>query len=152
MEKPNPVDQRPRRRNPAADQALDRYDRARAFILANHTLFATQGAVLATWRNRKGKRFGPYYRLAYRQGGRQRSIYLGPRRAADLLRRFLAKLHLSRRRHRLYQRLQKQARASLRQVKKYLAAQLAAIGITLKGYEFRGNSRAFPKFRPNPLQ
>ena len=50
--------------------------------LVNARLFAAQGSVVATWRNRGSKRFGPYYRLAYRRHGRQRSIYLGPDEAA----------------------------------------------------------------------
>ena len=40
-------------------------------------LFAKQGSVVETWRAYHGRKLGPYYRLAYRDGGRQRSIYLG---------------------------------------------------------------------------
>jgi hypothetical protein len=147
MEKPNPVDQPARGRKPARQNALDRYHAARTFILANPRLFATQGSVLATWRVRRGKRFGPYYRLAYRRHGRQRSIYLGPRRAAELLRQFLAQLHLPHRRRQLYKRLQTRIRASLRQAKARLAQQLAPLGVTLKGYEFRGAARALKTYR-----
>ena len=140
-EKRNPVDQ------PAADRET-RFDRARTFILANPRLFATQGSVVANWRVRAGKRFGPYYRLAFRRNGRQRSIYLGPLQVADLLRDFLAKLQRPHRRHRLYKSLQAQVRASLRTAKTRLAQQLAALGITLKGYEFRGAARALSPYGP----
>ena len=149
MEKRTSVDQLPRGRKPADKDALDRFDRARTFILANPRLFATQGSVVATWRVRGGKRFGPYYRLAYRRGRRQRSIYLGPGHVADRLRQFLAQLQLPHRRRQLYRRLQTRARASLRQAKKHLAQQLAPLGITLKGYEFRGAARALSIYRYN---
>ena len=46
-------------------------------ILAQAELLRHQGAVVATWRTQRGRTSGPFYRLAYRQGGRQRSIYLG---------------------------------------------------------------------------
>ena len=140
MEKRTPVDQLPN------DQET-RFNRARTFILANPRLFATQGSVVPTWRVRAGKRFGPYYRLAYRRGGRQRSIYLGPRPVADRLRQFLDQLQRPHRRRQLYKRLQTQVRASLRQAKKHLAQQLAALGVTLKGYEFRGAARALKTYR-----
>jgi hypothetical protein len=144
MEKRRPVDQLP------SDQET-RFDRARTFILANPRLFATQGSVVATWRVRRGKRFGPYYRLAYRRRGRQRSIYLGPRPVADLLRQFLARFQRPHRRHQLYKRLQTQVRASLKTAKIHLAQQLAPLGIILKGYEFRGAARALSESRYKPL-
>ena len=140
MEKRNPVDQRP------ADQETG-YDRARTFILANPRLFATQGSVVATWRTRAGKRFGPYFRLAYRRDGRQRSIYLGPRTVADRLRQFLAQLQRPHRRRQLLKRLQTQVRASLKIAKAHLAQQLTALNITLKGFEFRGATRALSTYR-----
>lgn len=139
MEKRPPVDQLPN------DQQA-RFDRARTFILVNPRLFAAQGSVVATWRVRAGKRFGPYFRLAYRRHGRQRSIYLGPRPVADRLRQFLAQLQRPQRRRQLYKRLQTQVRASLKTAKNHLAQQLAALGVTLKGYEFRGAARALSKY------
>ena len=144
MEKRTPVDQ------PSGDQE-SRFGRARTFILANPRLFASQGSVVATWRVRAGKRFGPYYRLAYRRHGRQRSIYLGPRHLAYRLREFLAQLQRPHRRHQLYKRLQAQVRASLKHAKAQLAQQLAPLAITLKGYEFRGAARALSKATYNTL-
>ncbi len=173
-EKPNPVDQLPphsfpvsafsfplpqsaaqktEKRRPVdqpspTDQS--RYDRARTFILANRPLFSAQGSIVASWRTRHGKRFGPYYRLAYRRNGRQRSIYLGAAHIADHLRDLLARLQEPQRLHRLYQRLQAQVRHSLRQAKKHLAQQLAPYGVTVRGYEFRGAARAFCNSRQKP--
>ncbi len=152
MEKSKPVDQRRADPNPGAAESLHRYHRARTFVLANARLFATQGSIVATWRVRRGKRFGPYYRLAYRRNGRQRSIYLGPSNIAEPLREFLVELQLPHRRRQLSKRLQASARASLKQAKKHLAQLLAPFGVTVKGYEFRGAARAFGRSRCSPLR
>ncbi len=63
LEKSKPVDQLP---HPAL-----------RLIAARGDLFRSQGSVVAAWRRRNGKTFGPYYRLSYRQHGRQCSVYLG---------------------------------------------------------------------------
>ena len=39
---------------------------------------AAQGSVVATWRTRGEKRFGPYFSVVFRDGGRPETIYLGP--------------------------------------------------------------------------
>ena len=41
------------------------------FIRQNAQIFAQNGSVVATYRNRGTKRYGPYYRVAYRVDGRQ---------------------------------------------------------------------------------
>jgi len=38
---------------------------------------ATAGSIVETWRTYRGRRLGPYYRLAYRESGIQRSIFIG---------------------------------------------------------------------------
>jgi len=88
---------------------------------------------------RNGKRFGPYYRFAYRDGDRQRSIYLG--RAGELVeevRQRLAALHRPRTQYQAVQRLQRQVRASLRIEKRHLRSLLHSCGLRLKGFELRG--------------
>ena len=62
-----------------------RFERVRAAVMAEPRRFARQGSVVASWRVYAGRRLGPYLRLAYREGRRQRSIYLG--RCAELVRR-----------------------------------------------------------------
>ena len=47
------------------------------FIRQNAQIFAQNGSVVATYRTRGTKRYGPYYRVAYRTAGRQCSIYIG---------------------------------------------------------------------------
>ncbi|MHB1033729.1 MAG: hypothetical protein ACYC35_12830 [Pirellulales bacterium] len=101
MENPRPVDQ--------LDQ---RFDDVRNHVLARRALFALQGTVVATWRTRGGRRAGPYYRLAYREAGRQQSIYLGrSARLADQVRVLLAELQASVRARNLFRRLKAHARA-----------------------------------------
>ena len=46
-------------------------------LAARPAIFRNGGHVAASWRQRDGRKFGPYYRLAFRDGDRQRSIYLG---------------------------------------------------------------------------
>jgi len=40
-------------------------------------MFARQGSAAAAWRRRGTRTYGPYYRLNYREDGRQQSVYLG---------------------------------------------------------------------------
>jgi hypothetical protein len=123
-------------------KANARWERVRLQIVARRPLFARQGAVVAGWRTYRGRRLGPYFRLAYREGGRQRSIYLG--RCAELARRvggLLARLQRPLRDRRLFARLKAQVRASLRLAKAELQRALAPWGIRLQGFEFRGGVR-----------
>lgn len=102
-------------------------------------LFAAQGHVAATWRHRDGKRFGPYYRLGYRLGGRQHSIYLG--RAGELVeqvRRELEAVQMPLVQRRMFRTLEQQVRASLRIHKQRVSVLLRPYGLRLKGYEVRG--------------
>ncbi|MHB1038676.1 MAG: hypothetical protein ACYC0Y_28975 [Pirellulales bacterium] len=115
------------------------FDTIRAHILDRRAIFARQGSVVATWRTRGGVRFGPYYQLAYREAGRQKSLYLGPSAPlAEQVRGLLAELQQPLRYGRLLDRLAAQARASLRQANAELNRVLGTFGFYLKGrHEFR---------------
>ena len=107
-------------------------------ILAQAELLRHQGAVVATWRTQRGRTSGPFYRLAYRQGGRQRSIYLG--RSALLARKvraLLAVLQRPMREERDWERLRRAVKSALRARKAEWARELAKHGFCLKGYEVR---------------
>ncbi len=52
-------------------------NRISGYILGLKSLFSRQGTVIATWRDYHGRKLGPYYRLAWRDSGRQCSLYLG---------------------------------------------------------------------------
>ena len=140
MENRPPADQLD---HPALDLTAGRGNQldhpALGLIAARGDLFSRQGHVAVTWRHRNGKTFGPYYRLSYREEGRQRSIYLGRegelvehvRRALRLLQQPLAE-------SRALGRLQRQIRASLRVERLRLATLLHPYGLWLKGFEVRG--------------
>src|SRR4030042_6599751 len=77
--------------------------RALGLIASRPTLFARQGAVVATWRRYGGRRLGPYFRLAYREAGRQCSVYLGRAgRGVEAARGAWAELQRPLKRHREY--------------------------------------------------
>jgi hypothetical protein len=101
-----------------------------------------------------GRWLGPYFRLAYRDGARQRSIYLG--RCVELARRvreLLAELQRPRRQRLVFARLVAQVRASLRSAKAEFERRLAVRGIRLEGFEFRGVRQAFApgRYADKPL-
>jgi len=108
-------------------------------IAARPDLFCRQGYVAATYRRRNGKTFGPYYLLSYREDGRVRSIYLG--RAGKLVSRVRQALGAAQRpvtQYRLFDRLVRQIRASLRIERIRLRSLLYPFGLRLKGAEVRG--------------
>jgi hypothetical protein len=109
-----------------------RWETIERFIRVRPFLFDTNGSVVSEWRCRNGRRFGPYYRLKYREGKIQRSIYLGPSDdLAEKVRRLLQNLQF----HRTCRRLSKKIRASLRIEKIRLQNILRANGYYLKGSE-----------------
>jgi hypothetical protein len=125
LEKSQPVDQLPH-------SALH-------LIAAREDFFRGQGSVVATYRRRGGKTFGPYYRLAYREDGRQCSVYLGRMGAlVEQVRHALQALQHNIAQLRLVSRLQRQVRASLRIHKLRVGALLRPFGLRLKGFEVRG--------------
>ncbi len=113
-------------------------------IASRPALFARQGVVVATWRWYRGRRLGPYWRLAYREAGRQCSVYLG--RMGEGVRRVrgvLARLQRGLRSRRAVRRLTRRVRASLRAHLAEFDRRLAELGLWRKGFEVRGGwSRA----------
>jgi hypothetical protein len=113
--------------------------RAVQLIFLRPQLFSRQGQVRAVWRHYGNRRLGPYYRLFYRDGGRQHGLYLG--RAGPLVeevRAALARLQEPLRQERVARRARRQALAALRSARVHLAAELRAAGLRLQGYEVRG--------------
>jgi hypothetical protein len=112
---------------------------ALALLAARPEQFARQGSVVASWRRRGTRTYGPYYRLIYREEGRQRSIYLG--RAGGLVEaicgRLLA-LQAPLRAHRAAERTRRHAAALVRASKAQLNLCLRPWGLRLQGFEVRG--------------
>lgn len=128
----HPVTQKETNANPLPHKALRLIDQ-------RPRLFAQQGAVVATWRKYKDRRLGPYWRLVYREGGRQRTVYLG--RFGPLVRQVRARLRnlqAYRDMRRAIDRSIRAAKAALRDARRDLARHLRRWGLHLAGYEVRG--------------
>ena len=106
---------------------------------ARPDVFRRQGYVVATYRRRNGKTFGPYYVLNYRENGRQLSVYLGrPGSLVDEVRQKLHDLQSSLAQYRQITHLQRHARVALRAEKAKLDTLLRPYGLRMKGFEVRG--------------
>lgn len=120
----------------SVDQKLARVERLMAEQPAR---FSRQGTVVATWRVVAGERRGPYYSLRYRDGGRQRSLYLGSSATlAELVRQLLECRQRVRREHRALTHARIVVKASLRHHKRLWRRHLEQAGLSLKGYDIRG--------------
>ena len=107
-------------------------------------IFTRQGAVVESWRKYDGRTRGPYYRISYRDGGKQHSIYLGQsRQFANRIRKLLAEIQSPVRRQRELDQISSHARAELRKQKKRWNHDLSQAGLYAKGYEVRGWSGGF---------
>jgi len=112
---------------------------ALALLAARPELFARQGSVVASWRRRGAYTYGPYYRLIYREEGRQCSVYLG--RAGGLVEEIRGRLLASQaplRERRAVERTRRHAAALMRASKTQLNLQLRPWGLRLQGFEVRG--------------
>jgi len=113
---------------------------ARQFIDQHSTLFEHQGSVVESWRWRRGRRRGPYYRLAYHDElGRQRSVYLGADAGlASAVRQALVELHAPQRERHWIKELRRDLRRGLRHARVAMDVELQALGLYCKGAEIRG--------------
>ncbi len=115
------------------------------FLSAHADSLGRQGYVVETWRMRGRRRCGPYYRLRYRDGHTQRSLYLGgSAELAEEVRERLRDLQQPRTERLRWDALLARQRVHGRRLKAALALELAKIGLKLKGFEIRG-------FRESPL-
>jgi hypothetical protein len=115
------------------------YSKVAVLLRARPEIFSRQGAVVAGLREYQGCMLGPYHRLVYRDGGRQRSLYLGrSAELADAVGALLRHLQAPRQRRRTWARMRAQARAALRAQKGRWQEDLARWGLRAQGYEVRG--------------
>ena len=109
-------------------------------------IFSHQGSVQESWRSYKGRRLGPYYRLVYRSGSKQRSIYLGSDQdGVSLVRETLQLVQQELRRQESISECRKAVRSELRKTRRQLHDQLAAVGLRIQGAEIRGWQSARPQ-------
>ena len=98
-----------------------------------------RGAVVATYRKVGQRSYGPYYRLAYRTEGQQRSVYIGRNsQQADAVRTALSALQVPWRRLRELDRCERDARRCLRLAKLQALPSLRLVGLRFHGSEIRG--------------
>ena len=119
-----------------------RYERVAARIMACAEAIAREGSLVATWRWHGGHKLGPYWRVAFRDRGRQKSIYLG--RSEPLLhevRQLLEELKRAERQRKDWARLHAEARTELRRQKALWERELRARGLYTRGYAIRGVRR-----------
>ena len=120
-------------------EAPSRFDRIAERILALKDVFARAGSVVASWRRRGERRFGPYYRVIYRVDGRQRAIYLGrSAEMAEKVRSLLAELKAPRLEARRVDDMLRAIKAAWRQARAEINEALRPAGMYFKGYELRG--------------
>ncbi|MBN2577954.1 MAG: DUF1678 domain-containing protein [Pirellulales bacterium] len=108
-------------------------------IRSLQSVFARQGTIVASWRTYNGRKLGPYYRLAYRAEGRQRSIYLG--KSKNLLRqvrRLLEKLQKPLQTRKILRHAQKTMQAAMKKHMAQFRIDLLRVGLQLRGYAVRG--------------
>ena len=116
-----------------------KYKTIRQFVLSHRALLAKQGCVVQGWRTYRGRKQGPYYRLAFREHGRQRSIYLGRSiELADRVRALLRDCQARVDEQRALQELREQARKELKRNRAVWRHELARVGLHLHGNEVRG--------------
>jgi len=128
------------------------------FIQANPLTFARRGSVVASYRIKNGRHHGPYYRLAYTENGRQRSLYLGRSETlAQQARDLIDQLQQPRNDRREEARAERLRQANILRAKRHWQQTLRAYGLYTRGWVVRG-FRAFgipridkapPRYRQN---
>lgn len=121
-------------------KAVRKFQAVKRWIEARRDRLSRQGAVVETFRNYRGRKLGPYYRLAYRdRDGRQRSIYLGASvELAEQVWGLLVECQAELREQRERRRVRRVLHAELKKAKALWADELAKRGLRLQGHEVRG--------------
>lgn len=120
--------------------SVDQKRRELLRFLAEHGgLLAAQGSVQETYRCYQGRRLGPFFRLSFREAGKQRAVYIGRDRAlAAEIQRHLQELQAPLLWARQLERSLAQHRRALRTAKLEFRRRLEAQGLRLQGNEIRG--------------
>jgi hypothetical protein len=108
-------------------------------LTALRPLLARQGSIVESWRYKNGRKIGPYFRLAYRADGRQRSIYLGKsQKLLQEVRRLLQKFQKLMKTRRILRQARKTLQLGLKNHQAQFRLDLQEIGLELRGYAARG--------------
>lgn len=97
------------------------------------------GSVVSTWRTYQGQRLGPYFRVAYRVGGRQKSVFIGcDAELAEKVRSYLHNLQRQRNESANLNRMRRAAAKQFAVSRKQFGEELAAVGLRLRGSQVIG--------------
>ena len=121
------------------DSVDQRRDAIERFVAVHRDVLAEQGAVVATYRHRGGRRLGPYYKLVCRISGRQVAVYLGV--DDDLIgyvRERLAQLQQTRLQRVRLGAVRRVLRQHAKAARQRLDADLLPLGLYRNGHEIRG--------------
>lgn len=126
---------------------MGRREAAISFLERYEHCLREQGSVVATWRERNGRKTGPYHRLTCRDAsGTQRSVYLGSdSNLVGVVQEMLSMLKQRRRESRALARARPVLRRALRASRRELDHHLASVGLVRKGAEVRGWPNYIPE-------
>lgn len=111
---------------------FDRLERIRDDLQAG-------GTVVSTWRSYKGQRLGPYFRVAYRVGSTQRSVFIGcDAELAEKVRNYLHNLQHQRNETTKLIRMRRAAAKQFAASREQFGLELAAVGLRLRGSQVIG--------------
>lgn len=97
------------------------------------------GTVVSTWRSYKGQRLGPYFRVAYRVGGQQKSVFIGcDAELAEKVRSYLHNLQRQRNEATNLIRMRRAAAKQFAASREQFGLELAAVGLRLRGSQIIG--------------
>jgi hypothetical protein len=121
-------------------RSVDQKRRELFRFLAEHSaLLALQGSIQASYRVYRGRQLGPFFRLSFREAGKQRSRYIGGDRAlAAEIGRHLQKLQAPLSGARQIERSLTEHRHQLKLAKAEFRRHLEVHGLRLQGNEIRG--------------
>src|SRR4051794_25039314 len=120
---------------------VDQKQRLERFLDRFAGELAVRGSIVASYRNYKNRRLGPYYRLTVRDGrGVQRSVFLGSAADARLAvaRQRLAELQAPAKEQKSVWGARRVLGRAARQKLQAFDAELAKIGLRRQGNEIRG--------------
>ena len=121
----------------SVDQRLNAVEQ----FFAEHTdRLVCQGTIVATFRQRGGRRLGPYYRLTCRDSEqRQVSVYLGVEGpVVTVTRQRLDQLQERRQQQRFWKNVRRGVHQKMKSARDQLAVELARHGLRTQGAEIRG--------------
>lgn len=122
------------------DSVDQRLTAVEQFFADHGERLATQGTIVATFRQRSGRRLGPYFRLTCRDSDqRQVSVYLGAEETiVAATRQRLDQLQQRHHQQRFWKNVRQGVHQKMKAGREQLAAELARRGLRAQGAEISG--------------